>query len=114
MQTADVLNVLADETRRRILLLLLAQRELCVCELVNALDLPQPTVSRHLMVMRDAGVVEQWKEGRFSFYRVDPALPPWAHQMLAALHVGAAAEPAYLADRGKLTLIAERALASAP
>jgi ArsR family transcriptional regulator len=107
LTTADVLDVLADESRRRILVLLDAH-DLCVCELVNALGLPQPTVSRHLMVMRDAGVVEQRKEGRFSFYRIDPDLPAWARRMLDALRDGAAREATYRGDRRKLTLIAER------
>lgn len=106
--TADVLNVLADEVRRRILVLL-DEHDLCVCELVNALELPQPTVSRHLMVMRDAGVVEQSKEGRFSFYRVSASLPAWARRMLDALRDGAAREALYRGDRRRLTLIAERA-----
>jgi ArsR family transcriptional regulator len=108
--TADVLDVLADECRRRILVLLDAH-DLCVCELVNALELPQPTVSRHLTVMRDAGLVEQRKEGRFSFYRIDPRLPVWARQMLAALRAGAAREATYRDDRRRLVLIAERAAA---
>ena len=107
LTTADLLDVLADESRRRILVLLDAQ-DLCVCELVNALGLPQPTVSRHLMVMRDAGVVEQWKEGRYSFYRVDQRLPAWARQMLVALREGSVREALYRDDRRKLTLIAER------
>lgn len=110
LATSDLLDVLADQIRRRILVLL-DRHDLCVCELVNALDLPQPTVSRHLMVMRDVGIVEQWKEGRFSFYRVDPRLPAWARQMLDALRDGAEREAPYRADRRKLTLIAERALA---
>jgi ArsR family transcriptional regulator len=105
--TADLLDVLADESRRRIVVLL-DRHDLCVCELVNALDLPQPTVSRHLMVMRDAGIVEQWKEGRYSFYRIDPRLPAWARQMLDALRDGADRELPYRDDRRKLTLIAER------
>jgi ArsR family transcriptional regulator len=105
--TAHVLDVLADESRRRILVLL-AEHDLCVCELVNALELPQPTISRHLMVMRDAGIVEQSKEGRFSFYRVSDDLPDWARQMLDALRNGSAREAPYRSDRKKLTLIAER------
>lgn len=110
LTTAAVLDALADESRRRILVLL-ARQELCVCELVNALGLPQPTVSRHLTVMRDAGMVEQRKDGRFAFYRVDPRLPSWARQMLDALRQGSAREPPYRDDRRKLTLIAERASA---
>lgn len=110
LTAADVLNVLADESRRRILVLLGAH-ELCVCELVNALDLPQPTVSRHLAVMREAGIVEQSREGRFSFYRVSANPPAWARQMLDALRDGAAREARYRTDRRRLTLIAERAAA---
>ncbi len=107
LTTADLLDVLADESRRR-MLVLLDRHDLCVCELVNALGLPQPTVSRHLMVMRDAGVVEQWKEGRFSFYRIDPKLPAWARQVLDALREGSAREAPYRQDRRRLTLVAER------
>lgn len=107
LTTADLLHVLADESRRR-MLVLLDRHDLCVCELVNALGLPQPTVSRHLMVMRDAGVVEQWKEGRFSFYRIDPKLPAWARQVLDALREGSAREAPYRQDRRRLTLVAER------
>ena len=110
LTTADVLNVLSDESRRRILVLI-DEHELCVCELVNALGLPQPTVSRHLMVMRDAGIVEQSKEGRFSFYRVSAKLPGWVRQMLDALRDGATRELPFRSDRKKLTLIAERAAA---
>jgi len=62
-------------------------------------------------VMRDAGVVEQWKEGRFSFYRIDPRLPAWARRMLDALRAGAAREAPYRDDRRTLVLIAERAAA---
>ncbi len=110
LTTSHVFDVLSDLCRRRILMLL-QEHELCVCELVNALDLPQPTVSRHLMVMRDAGLVEQWKEGRFSFYRVDPALPGWARAMLEALRDGASREAPFRDDRRKLTLIADRVAA---
>lgn len=108
LTTARVLDVLADESRRRILVLL-DGHDLCVCELTNALELPQPTVSRHLMVMRDAGLVEQRKEGRYSFYRVDPNLPAWARQVLDALRDASAREAQYRRDRSKLALIAERA-----
>ena len=99
-------GLFGDHLRR--ILVLLERHDLCVCELVNALGLPQPTVSRHLMVMRDAGIVEQWKEGRFSFYRVDAGLPAWARQMLDALRDGSFRELPYRDDRRKLTLIAER------
>ena len=63
----EVFKALGDETRLRILKLLL-KRELCVCELEAALDLPQSKVSRHLTVLRAPGLVEDRREGVWIFY----------------------------------------------
>lgn len=73
---------LSDATRRRVLTLLLSQGELCVCELVAALDLPQPKISRHLAVMREAGLTAMRREGTWIFYRLHPELPLWAYRIL--------------------------------
>jgi ArsR family transcriptional regulator len=73
---------LSDATRRRILALLLGQGELCVCELVAALDLPQPKISRHLAVMREAGITAMRRDGTWIFYRLHPGLPLWAYRIL--------------------------------
>lgn len=62
-----MLKALGDETRLRILKLLL-KRELCVCELEAALDLPQSKVSRHLTVLRSTGLVEDRRDGLWIFY----------------------------------------------
>jgi ArsR family transcriptional regulator len=63
----------ADPTRIRILNLLVAG-ELCVCDLVEILALPQPTVSRHLGYLRRMGLVETAREARFAHYRLaEPA-----------------------------------------
>jgi ArsR family transcriptional regulator, arsenate/arsenite/antimonite-responsive transcriptional repressor len=59
----------ADPTRLR-LLNLLAAGELCVCDLVEILGLPQPMVSRHLAYLRRAGLVEVTREARFAHYRL--------------------------------------------
>ncbi|MBA2321932.1 MAG: winged helix-turn-helix transcriptional regulator [Deltaproteobacteria bacterium] len=73
---ARVFRALGDETRVRLVTLLCAG-ELCVCHLVAALDLPQPSVSRHLAVLRNAGVVRQRREGAWMYYALaeqqDPA-----------------------------------------
>jgi ArsR family transcriptional regulator len=60
-------KALADQTRLRILKLLQV-REMCVCELMTALDLTQPTTSHHLHVLEDAGFVKNRKEGKWVFY----------------------------------------------
>lgn len=70
----DVLfGAFADPTRLRVLNLL-AAGELCVCDLVEILDLPQPTVSRHLSALRAAQLVEVTREWKFAHYRLaEPA-----------------------------------------
>jgi ArsR family transcriptional regulator len=72
---AHVRFAVADATRRRILALLVKQGELCVCELTAALDDIQPKVSRHLGVLKEAGVVLSRREGTWMFYRLEPSLP---------------------------------------
>lgn len=63
----------ADPTRIRILNLLVAG-EMCVCDLVEMLDLPQPTVSRHLAYLRGTGLVAVTRDSNFAHYRLtDPA-----------------------------------------
>jgi ArsR family transcriptional regulator len=75
---------LADPTRRRILALLQAGGEQCVCVLYETLDLPQPKVSRHLGVLRAANVVATRREGLWVHYRIHPHLPAWARAVLDA------------------------------
>lgn len=67
-----IFKALAEETRLRILKLL-EQGELCVCDLVAALDIVQPKVSFHLNALKGAGFIKDRKEGRWSHYRLDEA-----------------------------------------
>ena len=62
-------KALADSTRLRILALLVGG-EVCVCEIHDALTLPQPTVSRHLAYLRRSGLVETRREGLWIHYRL--------------------------------------------
>ena len=81
----DFFTALADPTRRRILALLQAEGECCVCVLYETLDLPQPKVSRHLGVLRAAGIVATRREGLWIHYRLHPDLPDWARTVLVAV-----------------------------
>jgi ArsR family transcriptional regulator len=63
------LEALTDPTRLR-LLRLLRQQELCVCELVDTLRLPQYKISRHLRSLRAVGLVEARRDGRWMHYRL--------------------------------------------
>lgn len=70
--TSDAFNAIA-EPRRRDILVYLATRERPVGDIVEALGLPQPSVSKHLRVLRDVGLVEVRRDGRQIFYRTHAA-----------------------------------------
>jgi ArsR family transcriptional regulator len=74
VRLAGVLRVLADPARLRILSLLQAQpsNEACVCHLTDFLGLGQPTVSHHLRVLFDAGLVQRERRGNWVYYRAVP------------------------------------------
>src|ERR1700758_2784803 len=71
-QLAAALKVLADPARLRLLSLIQAQSggEACVCHLTEPLGLSQPTVSHHLKVLLQAGLVERDQRGSWAFFRV--------------------------------------------
>ena len=70
-----LLSLLADKTRLRILALL-GSNEVCVCHIHDSLEVPQPTVSRHLAYLRRAGLVDVRRDGVWMHYQVARALDP--------------------------------------
>jgi len=92
MKSKPLFDLLADNTRRRILALLVSHGELCVCELMAALDEIQPKISRHLALMKDAGLVVARREGTWMHYRLAEAIPGWISNLLATLTSGAVPE----------------------
>lgn len=73
---ACIFQSLDDETRLRILALLLEEDELCVCDLVSVLQLPQSTVSRQLSLLKGAGWLKDRREGVWIHYSINRSLPP--------------------------------------
>ena len=71
-ELADRFHALADPTRVAIVNRLSGADELCVCDLTAAFDLSQPTVSHHLKILREAGLVESSRRGTWAFYRLVP------------------------------------------
>jgi DNA-binding transcriptional ArsR family regulator len=65
-------KALADPTRVAIVNRLAAIDECCVCDLTEAFELAQPTISHHLKVLRDAGLVESSRRGTWAYYRLVP------------------------------------------
>ena len=74
-ELASVLKVLADPARLRLLSMVAAAEpgEACACDLVEPLGRSQPTVSHHLSLLVDAGLLTREKRGRWAWYRVVPA-----------------------------------------
>ncbi len=79
-----IFRALSDRTRLRILNLLRAG-ELCVCDIVSVLDVPQPTASRHLAYLRRAGLVVARKEGLWHYYRLTSGSTSFHKKLLACL-----------------------------
>jgi len=68
---SNTFKALGDPVRLRLFVLLGQQEEVCVCHLVDALALPQSTISRHLGVLRHAKLVSTRRDGKWMYYRLD-------------------------------------------
>ncbi len=76
--------LIGDRTRLRSLALLRSEGRLCVCELVHALDVSQPKISRHLARLRAHGLVTDERRGQWVHYRLADGLPGWIEAVIAA------------------------------
>ncbi len=74
----------SDRTRLRILNLI-RPGELCVCDLVRVLGVPQPKVSRHLAYLRKAGLVTARREGLWMYYELAPATNSFHRKLMECL-----------------------------
>ncbi|HEV8078989.1 MAG TPA: metalloregulator ArsR/SmtB family transcription factor [Marinobacter sp.] len=72
-----VFRALGDELRLALLLLIREQKKLCVYELTTALESSQPKVSRHLALLKEAGLLETERQGQWVYYYLHPQLPQW-------------------------------------
>ncbi|HEY0286163.1 MAG TPA: metalloregulator ArsR/SmtB family transcription factor [Pseudomonas sp.] len=82
MNPTALFKCLADDTRTKITLLIVREGELCVCELTAALDQSQPKISRHLALLRSAGLLMDRRQGQWVYYRLHPELPDWVTAVL--------------------------------
>lgn len=82
LNVVQFFKCLSDETRMSITLLVHQQRELCVCELVAAMDVSQPKISRHLAQLRNCNILIDERRGQWVFYSLHPSLPRWVTPIL--------------------------------
>jgi ArsR family transcriptional regulator len=85
-----LLAALGDPVRLAIVRQLAACAEMCACDFTNCCDVRQPTVSHHLRVLREAGVVETERRGNSIFYRLAPAATARLATLTRELAVGSA------------------------
>lgn len=76
MTPLELMKLLADDTRLTSVLMMMSGPR-CVCDLMTALDLSQPKVSRHLAILRDASLVHAERRGQWVYYSLAPDLPDW-------------------------------------
>jgi ArsR family transcriptional regulator len=69
---AGLLKALADPVRIRLMSIIAASDETCVCELTGDFDVSQPTISHHLRVLREAGLVDSERRGTWVYYWAEP------------------------------------------
>ncbi|GAB2545972.1 ArsR/SmtB family transcription factor [Nocardia heshunensis] len=83
VELAGVFKALSDPVRLRLLSVVASHsgREACVCDLSDGFDVSQPTISHHLKVLREAGLLSSERRGSWVYYRVEPA----AFQQLSRL-----------------------------
>lgn len=79
-----VMKALSDPNRVKVVKVL-QQRDMCVCEIQEALGLSQPTVSKHLKILEDAGIVQSKKDGLWVCYSLSGGGSPYASSLLGNL-----------------------------
>jgi ArsR family transcriptional regulator len=108
MEPEQLFSGLADTTRLRALMLIQSEGEVCVCELTFALKESQPKISRHLALLRDAGILTPRREGTWMHYRLHPGLPVWAKRSVEQLHQQLKGLERFAADRARLQKMSDR------
>lgn len=102
-----VSKAVTDPSRVRILKLL-EGGELCVCQITTVMDLATATISKHLGVLKAAGLVQQRRDGRWVYYRLaERDLIPYAQRFLELVRQSLKDDPTVLEDRRLLALVNE-------
>ena len=108
MEQTTLFQILSDETRLRALALMHTAGEVCICELVYALELSQPKISRHMAAMRDAGLAMPRRDAQWVFYNLSPNLPEWQQKVVSAALEGLKNTAIITADLARLKSMSNR------
>lgn len=86
IQPVELFKVLSDPTRLKLFQILFQKEARCVGDLVDILDQPQPTISRHLNHLKKLGILRAVREGTWMWYEVADDLPTWCQDILETTH----------------------------
>ncbi|NGX56901.1 MAG: HTH-type transcriptional repressor AseR [Candidatus Anoxychlamydiales bacterium] len=78
----ELFTLLSDQTRLRCILLLIKEKEICVCEFTHILNSIQPKISRHLAYLRKSGLVLDERREQWVYYKLNNNLTKWTKQIL--------------------------------
>lgn len=82
LTSLTLFKALADETRLKSLLMIVKEGEMCVCELMCALNESQPKISRHLALLKKQNLLIDRKHKQWVYYQINPELPEWMLELL--------------------------------
>lgn len=102
-----VTKALADVNRVRAVMAL-RHGELCVCQIIELLEMAPSTVSKHMAILHQAGLVESRKQGRWIYYRVAKDAPPAVEGALRWVREALAKEPQVVEDSRRVKAIINR------
>jgi ArsR family transcriptional regulator len=94
----EIFASLGNETRLRCPNLAAKYEEVCVCEVVDALKISQPSASKALKVLKSAGIVTDRRDANWVYYRLDESMPEWVATIMAAVLGEFSRSGAYAAD----------------
>ncbi len=103
----EVYKALSDENRLRILNII-AERELCVCEIEEVLGISQSNASRHLNRLRQAGIISSRKEAQWTYYAFDPVFRSGSQLLFAHLMNSFAQDDTLCAERSRANTIPDK------
>jgi len=93
MDDVKILQAIAEPTRLAIVRQLASDGEICACDFTDCCDVSQPTISHHLKVLREAGVVSGERRGTWIYYRLEPKAASRIASLGHLLSAGALREP---------------------
>lgn len=106
--TCSRFAALSDPLRLRMLALMHHEGELCVCELMHALGIPQPKASKHLAILRETGLVRMRREAQWVLYAMAPETRAWLPALLDKTLLAADGEQDISTDRRRLAAMPDR------